>query len=524
MLLLGTAALHSSGGAAAASRDELHLVVGESPGNLNPLLATTVDEQTLASLAFDTLLNVKPDGMLEPSLATGEPTLANGGIARDGRTVTFHLRSGVRWQDGKPFTSGDVAFTIRTILDPKTPIADRTGYSDIASVDVPNPLTIVFHLKKPYAPFVTYVSTQFPIVPEHLLAHSANIGQDPFNAHPVGTGPYAFVRQSRGDRIEYVANHGYWRGAPKIEKLVVYEIPDVSTQAIELRDGQLDYALVESSQFAQLRKVPSLVSGTQPVNDFVAYAINVERPIVSDVRVRRAISMAIDRETIVRDVTFGTGTAAYADLVASLWRSPEPRNPYAYDPKAANALLDEAGWKRGTDGVRVRGGKRLHLVVIDFAGSVSGRTIDAQVQQMLAAVGIEAEFKYFSPSIYYSPAASGGPIAKGDFDLAGYSFNANPDPLDDELYTCAAREPNGYNAARYCSSRMDALQAASLAELDAAKRRSLVAKIERLAVTDVPYVFLYHTPFRYVESPALRDARPSFGTVLYRIWDWSFAN
>jgi peptide/nickel transport system substrate-binding protein len=519
-----TVALQSAPIARAAGADDtLHLIVAESPRTLNPLFSGTLDEQTLASLAFDTLVITKPDATLAPRLATEVPSLANGGISRDGRTVTFHLRHGVRWHDDVPFTSADVAFTMRTIIDPKVPIVDRTAYDKIDSIQTPNDDTVVIRLKSVYAPFVAIVGTQYPIVPKHLLEKSANIAEDPFNALPIGTGPYRFVRQNRGDKIEYAASDAYWDGAPTIKRISVAEIPDATTVSLQLRQGALDYSSQESSQFAQLRQDPTLDAVITPNNDFIAYAFNVEHPIVSDRNVRRAISMAIDRDSLVRKNTFGTGTPAYADLPPFMWTKAAPKNPYGYDLAGARARLDRAGWRRGPDGVRVKGGTRLHLAVIDFSGSVTGRNIDAQVQSMLAEVGIEVELKYFSPSLYYSPAANGGPVAKGDFDLAFYSFSSGGDPLDDEIYGCAHREPNGFNAARYCSPQMEALQNASLTQLDPKKRLDDVARIQALAVSEAPYVFLYHTPFRVIHARRLKGSAASLGSVVYRVNAWSFA-
>ncbi|MGH7729414.1 MAG: ABC transporter substrate-binding protein [Vulcanimicrobiaceae bacterium] len=509
--------------AAAAPRDELRLVVAAGPHSLDPLLGTTAEEGALAGLAFDDLLFVEPDGRFAPDLAREVPSLRNGDISPDGRRIVFRLRKGVRWQDGVPLTSADVAYTIRTILDPHLAISVRSGYDDIASLQTPDRWTVVFTLKHAYAPFVATVGTQYPIVPQHVLAKAGNVMQAPFNGQPLGSGPYEFVRWIRGDRIEYVANPHYWGGPPKIPKVTVLEIPDVTTIALELRSGALDYAPLESSQFAQLRHDPSLVAQITPNNDFVAYALNLQRPVLRDVRLRRAISMAIDRVALVRDVTFGTGEVAYADLPAFMWTHAVPRNPYGYDPAAANALLERAGWRRGTDGVRERDGHRLALTLIDFSGSVSGHTIDVEVQQMLAAVGIATELKYYAPSLYFGPAADGGPLYLGEFDLAAFQFVAGNDPLNDFLYRCANAAPNGFNAARYCSPKMEALQAASLRELDPVKRLALVAKIEQLAATDVPYVFLYHTPWRVVHTPSLRDAGPTLGSEWNQVNRWSFA-
>lgn len=507
----------------AINTDTLRLVISESPRNLNPIFASTVDEGILASLSFETLVIIKPDATFEPRLAREVPSLSNGGISRDGKRVTFHLRHGIRWQDGAVFSSADVAFTLRTILDPKVPVPERSGYEQIDSIETPSDDTVILRLKKAYSPFIAIVGTWYPIVPKHLLEKSANLAQDPFNASPIGTGPYRFVRQDRGERVVYQANDAYWDGPPKIKRISVAEIPDKTTSGMQLRQGALDYADEEASQFAQLRHDPTLEAVMKPNNSFVAYGFNVERPIGGNRDVRRAISMAIDREGLVRKATFGTGTPAYADLPPFMWIHTLPKNPYGYNLAGARALLDRAGWLRGSDGIRVKDGKRLRLSLIGISGSVTRRNVDTQVQSMLAGVGIEVELKYFSPSLYYAPPADGGPVAKGDFDLAASDESAGGDPNNENIYTCSHREPNGFNAARYCNSAMEALQRASLIELDPKKRLAIVAKIEALAVSDAPYVFLYYTPFCTIHSKRLRNSASALNPEYYRVDTWFFA-
>lgn len=500
----------------------VHLYASGQQRSLNPFLVADVTAQDIALLAYDSLLDVDSAGIYRPRLAIAVPTLANGGVSRDGKTVTFKLCSGVRWHDGTPFTSADVAFTFAKIADPKVNIATRTGYDKILRVATPDARTVVITLREPYAPFVTIVGTQYAIAPKHLLEKSADINRDPIGSHPVGTGPYIFKSWERGTRLTYTANPNYFAGKPKIGTVQIAELPDQNTAGLQLRTHALDFGSVESSVYAQLRDVPGLRSATEPINDYNAFALNVTRPILADVRVRRAISMAIDRATLAKKNSFGTGTAAYADLVAQIWKSPEPKNPYGFDPKAANALLDAAGWKRGASGIREKAGKPLHLDGVDYSGSKTGASIDVQVAQMLREVGIEIAFKYSNIQLYYDPVA--GPLAKGEFDVASFSFVSNIDPANDYLYTCAAREPKGFNAARYCSPEMDALQRASLSTFDPKRRAALVVEIEELAVRDVPYVFTYHTPFRLIWNPKLHRTRTNFGSQWYDIDHWYFTS
>ncbi|HTV74197.1 MAG TPA: peptide ABC transporter substrate-binding protein [Candidatus Acidoferrales bacterium] len=501
----------------------LHLVTTSEPESLDPLLATQLDDAELASLAFDFLVDSGPHGGFVPVLAAEVPTLSNGGISRDGLTYTFHLRHGVRWQDGVPFTSADVAFTIHAVLDPRTNVAVRTGYDDIARVETPNAWTVIFHLKHRLAPFLSLICGQYQIVPAHLLAKSANINTDSFNTHPIGTGPYRFLRWDHGSRISYVANPHYFGGAPRIERIDVDILPDVTTQTIALRKHDVDFADVESSQYADLRSDADLRETTEPTNDFVALALNTQRPLLADVRMRRAIAMAIDRALITRINTHGTGTVAYADLPDEFWTTRAPLTPTPYDPKAAETLLDEMGWHTGPSGIRQRAGRPLHLDAITMSGSATSRVEDAQIQQMLRAVGIDVQFKSYAPSIYYAPASDGGPANSGRYDLADIGIKANPDPENDEIYTCASRPPESLNLAWYCNPRMDALQAASLQAEDPSVRLRYVAQIEQLAASEVPYVFLYHTPFRLVWVSTLQRTHSNPNDYWYDVRNWTFS-
>jgi peptide/nickel transport system substrate-binding protein len=361
----------------------------------------------------------------------------------------------------------------------------------------------------------------YPIVPAHLLAHSADLNKDPFGSHPIGTGPYRLVQWTRGERLKYVANDRYFLGKPRIRNIDIAIVPDTNTEGIELREHQIDTAAVESSLYGQLRGVSGLSAQTFPYNDFNALALNVTTPILSDVRVRRAIAMSIDRENLVKKNTHGTGVPAFADLPAFLWTSATPPNPVAYNPAGAKALLDAAGWRVGPGGIRTKNGVPLRLQGIDYAGSITGRNLDVQIQQMLRDAGIQISWKYYSTSLYYAPASEGGPINRGNFDVADYSIVGNVDPENDVIYTCANRSPAGLNAPRYCSRTMDALQAASLRETDPAKRLSDITQIEKLAVTDVPYAFTYHTPWRIITQSALHRTAPNLATDWYDVWEWT---
>ncbi len=501
----------------------LRLYVAGDPHTLLPILQTTTEENYLASLVFDPLIEYDANNHPQPDLAAEVPTRANSGISADGKTITLHLRRNVRWHDGEPFTSADVVYTVGAILDDKNAVANRTFYTNITEVEPRGPYTVVFHLRAPQASFVATVGYTYPILPQHLLAKSTGLEQDPFAGAPIGTGPYRFVRWARGEQLEYAANAEYFRGAPKIARVLVRVIPDANTAGILLRRHEVDFGLVQSSVYGDIRNAPDLVKRLEPLNDFIAYAMNGSRPLLRDLRVRRAIVRAIDRVTITRNVTFGTGTAAYADLPLFMYDGRPPAGWNDYDPPAARRLLEAAGWKSGPGGVRMKDGVPLRLEMIDFSGSPTTASIAVQMQQMLKRVGIDTSYKTYSVSLYYSPASAGGPFQGGKFDLGGFAFSGGVDPSNAELYTCNSRLPAGFNAANYCNAAMDRLQAAAEREYDSARRNRLVAQIEALAVRDATYVFLYHTPYRVIANPALhRPTSASIGNLWYNLPNWTF--
>ena len=185
----------------------LRIATSYSVRTLNPILGTTDAEGAFSRLFNDTLITVDPHGRLVPDLAAEVPTTKNGGISADGLTIRYKLREHVKWQDGEPFSSADVKFTLDAIMNPANDVSDRVGFDDVSRVELPDACTIVFHLRHRYAPFVaTVFGDDWGILPAHILASEKTINDAPFNAMPIGTGPFRVVRWERGDRIELRRN------------------------------------------------------------------------------------------------------------------------------------------------------------------------------------------------------------------------------------------------------------------------------------------------------------------------------
>ncbi|MBC5803272.1 MAG: hypothetical protein GIX03_09845, partial [Candidatus Eremiobacteraeota bacterium] len=225
--------------------NEMRIAMVASPNTLNPLLSTQEQEQAAEVLAFDPLIAADPQGHDVPVLAARVPTLENGDISRDGLAITYHLRHGVVWQDGAPFSSHDVAFSWRAVMNPNSTIVTRHGYDDVARVDTPDRYTAVFRLKRPFAPavhtFFAASDAPYDILPAHLLERYKSLNGLAFNSSPIGTGPFRVVRWLRGDHIEYVANDRYFLGKPKLRRIVWHFVPDENTIVEQMRAHEIDW-------------------------------------------------------------------------------------------------------------------------------------------------------------------------------------------------------------------------------------------------------------------------------------------
>lgn len=492
------------------------------PDKFNPLLSTMDLTEHLSALVFSTLVIADDRGHLIGDLATGVPSLANGGISHDGKIVVYHLRHGVKWHDGKPFTSHDVAFTWRLIMNPRNNVFHREGYEDVASIVTPDDWTVVVYLKHRSPPFVTRFFTDLQegakvVLPEHLLAGQATINNSPFNAAPVGTGPFKFVRWDRGRGIDFVAYDDYFRGRPKIDRLKFTVIPDENTMLSEVRAGEVDLPSVSSNTFPFYKAMPGIATELAPWNAESVLALNDSRPGLRHVEVRQAIVRALDFRAIIAKITHGVGTIAH-DIVPPDAIGYVDNPPYRYDPAGARALLDRYGWKPGPDGIRRKGRERLEFVLLTVTGSAAGTAIGVQMQAWLRAVGIGLEIK-FSP--YDEIFSFDGPVQTGKYDIAGYSYTLPWDP-DNLAYLGCDQFPNkGENVFRFCDAQIDSGERRGLETDDPHERAAIYEPVERRIHEMVPYIPLYLARRSVVHVAALRNFRPAPTiSAWWNAWQW----
>lgn len=466
---------------------------GEDVDNLNPLLSTETLVNDLSAFTMGYFFKFDDRDRPVPDLCLEVPTQANHLISADGKTMTFRLRHGVLWHDGAPFTSADVAFTIKLILDPKTNVLTRDGWDRIASVDTPDAYTVRLHLKEPYAPFIDRFFTPVgnpAILPKHLLA-GKDINKTSFNALPVGLGPFRYVRWSRGNEVVMERFDRWWGGKAKLQRVVFKVVPDSNTVASELRTHEVDaFVRVPAGQYADVAKIPDTASVSHPLNAYGHLDFNVQNPMLADVRVRRALVYAFDKETIWRKVYRENGWVDWTPLARSSWAYDGNAPRYPYDLRRAADLLDAAGWRIGTDGMRHKGTNTLRLTL---AGTVGNPGLDATVvimQQDYKQIGVALDYKRYQTNQMFASYAAGGIAATRKYDLAIYAWSLAPDPNLKNLIACSSISPKGQNYLGYCNSRVDTLLADASSRYDRDGRTRALVEIQKLLGQDVPFTVI----------------------------------
>ncbi len=522
LALLATAACSRTATTPAAPPGAVRFDLAADPTSLNPLFlhpdAASVEQQ-VARLSFEPFIDLDASARPVPALLDRIPTLQNSGVSADGRTITYHLRRNVRWSDGVPVTSADVLYTLRAILDLRNPVRSREGYDLIDRTSAPNDNTVVFHLKRAWAPAVmTYfsygTSPQF-VLPAHVLRKQEPLAHAPFNAAPlVGDGPFLFRAWRHGDSLSYVRNPHYWRGPAKSEALDIRIAPDPSTNLVMLQSGTLDWNLIAPAQYQIVARDSHVRFVTTPTAVVAALVMNTAHTPLSDPNVRRAIAMSVDRDAISKKITLGKYPVTNMLQPQFSWAfDPSVREP-GYDPLNADTLLDSAGWRRGSDRMRRRNGVPLHLTYVQFPESMTGVRVATTVQAALRERGIDVTIKSVSNAQLFLPKT--GSLASGGFDLAYVPFTVGADPDDAYVLSCDGAS----NYMRWCDKRVDALETRAIASVSQSERKLLYGQIARIVARDVPLLYLFNANYIYAYRDRLSGFAPNAFLPTWNAWAW----
>jgi len=391
----------------AAGKDFVIGMSGDAT-SLNPVIATDGRSYIAEWPLFDSLVELDQGLNVKPLLAESWE------VSRDGLTYTFKLKRGVKWHDGKPFTARDVAFTFYSVLDPKVTTPHRAYFDALAGfpeltakenpkkpeelavrpIEVVDDHTVRFRLRYPSGSFLAVlVNPRAGIVPEHLLK-GADLNTAEFNRRPIGTGPFKLVEWRRGERLVMEANPEYHGGRPALDRLILRIIPDSVVLLQELRGGGVDF--IENpplTEVARLKQTPNLKVLVADNTSYTYFGWRQDLAPFTDVKVRRALYHAIDVPSIVREVLQGYAAISTGQFPPASWAFDPSVKPYAYDPARAKALLAEAGFKPGPDGVLVKDGKRFSFSVRHDQANQTEKDTAVIIQEYLKRIGVEVQLE-----------------------------------------------------------------------------------------------------------------------------------
>jgi peptide/nickel transport system substrate-binding protein len=372
-----------------ASNDLLIIGYDREPDTLNRF-STHILEDIQAGVVEG--LTVTDEKMqIVPLLAAEVPTLENGSVrqrADGGMDVTWKLRPNITWHDGQPFTSADVRFTVEAINDPKYNPESTDGFDRISSVDTPDPLTAVVHYREVYAPY----ALQFVrgCLPKHLLQGRDIDRANDYNRSLLGTGPYRVAEWRSGEYIRLERVPTYWRGPAKIAQLLFRFVANTNTRINQLKAGEVHLvATVPWDKHREIEGVPELTIHRTPGNAYEHVTLNQRQfPAFADVRVRRALTLAVDRELIAKTILDGLAPVTHGPIQSVSWAFTDEVTKYPFDPARARALLDEAGWRDGNgDGVRESAGRPLAFTLITQAGFAVRESVAQVLQRQFREIG-----------------------------------------------------------------------------------------------------------------------------------------
>jgi peptide/nickel transport system substrate-binding protein len=502
-------------------------MVGDTQ-SLNPLLISGSDTLRVCPMVFSFLLTLDKDGALQPDVADAVPSRANGGISADGKTIVYHLRPNVRWQDGALLTASDVVYTYEQVMNPKNDVQSRAVYDRLASVTAPDARTVRVTLRSADAAVLSYFFApdgNYAILPRHILAKYADLNHVPFNSAPIGSGPYRVVRWVRNDSLQFERNDDYFGGKPSIKEIVFKFIPSTETQLLEMRTGEIQAALPapDITMLDAYRRLDGPRVERMEVQGAALLGFNLRDPVVADLRVRRAIVEAADLPRSVSEATHG---------ILSMDRAGRGLYGPAYDPSIeaapaphlddAQRLLDEAGWKRSGGGIRERNGQPLSLSFVYLTGLPEAQTFGVVLQQQLRRVGIDLVLRGFTPQMYAAPASAGGPLFGGHFQLVFLELLTSNDPDTSYFLGCDQMPPHGANFTRYCNAAVDRANRLGLQTYDFNKRSKESAVVQAQVANDLPFVPLWQQAAIAAYPQNLVGVHASAEVVFSNIAHWYF--
>lgn len=490
----------------AASTSGGTVIIGtpQEPGMMNTLLTSSAIEDAVVSLFGEGLVSVNEKGEYVPVLAKELPT-----VSEDGLVVTWLLKEGIKWSDGSDFTCDDVRFTMEGALSDLSQVS-ASGYRDIESLECPDPYTVVATFGEIYAPYLRLFAYT---VPDTAGAMEDMESWD-LNRNPVGTGPFILTEWVPGDHLTFGKNPYYREeGKPYLDQVIIKILPsrEVGMQLLGTGEIHALWDLTEAN-FPELEALSaqgvsyvSTVTGENELlslnfgnNDGSAPAdpATNPHPVLYDLKVRQAIQYAIDKQAIVDALLYGNVNPGNSAVPVGTFGCPQPVSEFSVEK--ANALLDEAGWVVGADGIREKDGVRMSLKIATTTGNQLREQTEQVLAEMLKAVGIELVIENVPSDVLFASWESDGMRDHGTYDIVMYTTGPSTDP-DSHLYSSfhsseiptADNEGTGANFSRYINADVDAWLDEAATITDTAKRKELYCNVVAQINADLPRIYLY---------------------------------
>jgi peptide/nickel transport system substrate-binding protein len=440
-------------------------------------------------------------------------------ISNNQKTITFKLKKGLQWADGKPLTSADVLFTWKLITNPNTRTPYASDYQLVKKASTPNPLTFKVTYESSYAPALD-TWTSLHILPKHILKDE-DINNTFFSRKPTGSSFYKLDEWISGQQVTLKANNKSVLGAPLIENLISRIIPDTSSQFLELTADNIDVMNINPIQYQ--RVFPARKDLQQKIalykelgNGYTYLGFNLRKPPFNDIRVRQALNYAIDKDEVIKGVLLGLGEPISSPYKpGTRWNNPN-LNPYPYKPSKALNLLQEAGYKKNNDGILMKNGKPLKFEIITNQNKQREMTA-VVIQKRLQEIGVDVSIRVIEWASFVNRF-----IKTGDFDVVVLGWSLSLDPDQYNIWHSSQQGPGQFNFLGYSNKNVDKLLELGRVELNVSKREKIYHEFSKYLLEDSPIIYLYagyglsavHKRVKGIKNPA-----PPAG-IYHNNYDW----
>lgn len=483
--------------------------IGEA-SNLIPFLSTDSASHEVSALIFVSLLRYNKDLLVETYAAESYS------VEEDGKVIKFTLKKGILWEDGTELTADDVEFTWKLTIDPRTASPYAEDFMAVKEFRKTGRYSFEVRYERYFARALS--SWMSSIMPKHIL-EGQEIRNTPFSRKPVGAGPYRLKSWVTGSRITLTASPTYFEGRPHISEVMYRIIPDISTMFLETRAGNLDMMGLTPQQYlrqtsgafwdTQFRKYRYLSSA------YTFMGFNMDHPYFKDVRVRRAISCAIDREGIVQGVLMGEGVTAFGPYKPGTWPYNTTLSPVTQDVARAKALLTAAGFAdTDGDGMLEKDGKPFAFSILTNQGNQQRILTATVIQSQLKAVGIDVRIRTVEWAAFIKEF-----VNKGRFDALILGWTITQDPDIYEVWH-SSKAGKGLNFTKYQNAEVDALLEQARATPDMQKRKALYDRLQEVLADEQPYCFLFVPYALPVVQSRFQGIEPALAGIMYNFEKW----